>query len=158
MADREMTVGDVARRSGLAVSAIHFYESKGLIRGWRSAGNQRRYSRDILRRVAIIKVARRIGVPLATISDALGQLPEGRTPTKRDWAKLSAAWEKSLDERIDELTRLRDSLSECVGCGCLSLAVWAFADFVSALAPAQSAARRFELNRKNRIVSPLTRP
>jgi MerR family redox-sensitive transcriptional activator SoxR len=123
MADREMTVGDVARRSGLAVSAIHFYESKGLIRGWRSAGNQRRYSRDILRRVAIIKVARRIGVPLATISDALGQLPEGRTPTKRDWAKLSAAWEKSLDERIDELTRLRDSLSECVGCGCLSLAV-----------------------------------
>ena len=75
MADREMTVGDVARRSGLAVSAIHFYESKGLIRGWRSAGNQRRYSRDILRRVAIIKVARRIGVPLATISDALGQLP-----------------------------------------------------------------------------------
>jgi MerR family redox-sensitive transcriptional activator SoxR len=123
MMAREMTVGEVARRSGLAVSAIHYYESRGLIRGWRSAGNQRRYSRDILRRVAVIKVARRIGVPLTTISDALEQLPQGRTPTKSDWAKLSAAWETSLNERIEKLTRLRDSLSECSACGCLSLKV-----------------------------------
>jgi MerR family redox-sensitive transcriptional activator SoxR len=120
---KELTVGELAQRSGLAVSAIHFYESKGLIAGWRSRGNQRRYSRDILRRVAVIKVAQRIGVPLATIRDALRQLPEGRTPTKNDWAKLSAAWEKSLNDRIQKLTRLRDSLSECIGCGCLSLKV-----------------------------------
>lgn len=113
----------VAERSGLAVSAIHFYESKGLIHPWRNQGNQRRYSRDILRRVAVIKVAQRIGIPLATIRDALKQLPEGRTPTKRDWSKLSAAWKTSLNDRIDRLTRLRDSLSDCIGCGCLSLKV-----------------------------------
>jgi MerR family redox-sensitive transcriptional activator SoxR len=118
---KELTVGEVAERSGLAVSAIHFYESKGLIHGWRSTGNQRRYSRNVLRRVAVIKVAQRIGVPLATIRDALDQLPEGRTPTKKDWGKLSAAWEKSLSDRIDKLTGLRDSLTDCIGCGCLSL-------------------------------------
>jgi len=120
---KELTVGEVAKRSGLAVSAIHFYESKGLIRAWRSQGNQRRYSRDILRRVAVIRVAQRIGVPLAIIRDALKQLPEGRTPTKTDWSKLSAAWKTSLNDRIDKLTRLRDSLSDCIGCGCLSLKV-----------------------------------
>jgi MerR family redox-sensitive transcriptional activator SoxR len=120
---KDLTVGELAQRSGIAVSAVHFYESKGLISGWRSAGNQRRYSRDILRRVAVIKVAQRIGIPLATIRDALRQLPEDRTPTKKDWTKLSAAWEQSLNERIEKLTRLRDSLSECIGCGCLSLKV-----------------------------------
>lgn len=120
---RELTVGQLARRSGIAVSAVHFYESNGLISGWRSEGNQRRYSRDILRRVAVIKVAQRIGVPLAMIRDALRRLPEGRTPTKTDWKRLSAAWEASLSERIEKLTRLRDSLSECIGCGCLSLTV-----------------------------------
>jgi MerR family redox-sensitive transcriptional activator SoxR len=120
---RELTVGELAKRSGLAVSALHFYESKGLISGWRSVGNQRRYSRNILRRVAVIKVAQRIGIPLATIRDALRQLPESRTPTKSDWTKLSVAWERSLTDRIQRLTRLRDSLSDCIGCGCLSLKV-----------------------------------
>jgi MerR family transcriptional regulator, redox-sensitive transcriptional activator SoxR len=120
---KDLTVGQLAQRSGLAVSAVHFYESKGLISGWRSAGNQRRYSRDVLRRVAVIKVAQRIGIPLATIRDALQRLPEDRTPTKKDWTKLAAAWEKSLNDRIDKLTRLRDSLGDCIGCGCLSLKV-----------------------------------
>jgi MerR family redox-sensitive transcriptional activator SoxR len=120
---KDLTVGELAERSGLAVSALHFYESKGLISGWRSAGNQRRYSRDILRRVAVIKVAQRIGIPLATIRDALRELPQDRTPTRKDWSKLSAAWEKGLNERIEKLTRLRDSLSDCIGCGCLSLKV-----------------------------------
>jgi MerR family redox-sensitive transcriptional activator SoxR len=120
---KDLSVGELAQRGGLAVSAIHFYESRGLISSRRSAGNQRRYSRDILRRVAVIKVAQRLGVPLATIGDALRQLPNDRTPTKRDWAKLSAAWEKSLNDRIEKLTRLRDSLSDCIGCGCLSLKV-----------------------------------
>ncbi len=120
---KDLTVGELAKRSGLAVSAVHFYESKGLISGWRSAGNQRRYSRGTLRRVAVIKVAQRIGIPLATIRDALRQLPDDRTTTKKDWAKLSAAWQCSLNDRIEKLTRLRDSLRECIGCGCLSLKV-----------------------------------
>jgi MerR family transcriptional regulator, redox-sensitive transcriptional activator SoxR len=119
----DLSVGALAARSGLAVSAIHFYESKGLITSWRSRGNQRRYSRDMLRRVAVIKVAQRLGVPLSTIREALGTLPAGRTPTKSDWKRLSAAWKRSLNARIDKLTRLRDSLSDCIGCGCLSLKI-----------------------------------
>lgn len=119
----ELAVGELAGRSGLAVSAIHYYEAKGLISGWRSAGNQRRYPREMLRRVAIIKVAQRIGVPLAAIREAFKSLPEGRTPTARDWKRLSAAWKSSLNERIEKLVRLRDSLSDCIGCGCLSLKV-----------------------------------
>ncbi len=117
----ELTVGEVADRSGLAVSALHFYESKGLIASVRSAGNQRRYPRSILRRVAVIKIAQRMGLPLATIADALQALPEGRTPTVADWRRLSAAWRAELDERIATLTRLRDQLDGCIGCGCLSL-------------------------------------
>ena len=120
---QELTVGELAKRSGLAVSAIHFYESKGLIESWRSGGNQRRYPREILRRVAVIKIAQRLGVPLATIRDTLRQLPAGRTPTKRDWNRLSVEWRRNLNDRIDRLTRLRDSLSDCIGCGCLSLKV-----------------------------------
>ncbi len=116
-----LTVGEVARRSGVAVSAIHFYEAKGLIKSWRNAGNQRRYSRDVLRRVAVIKVAQRTGIPLASIREALKALPEERTPTAEDWAKLSAKWKDDLNERIARLTRLRDQLTECIGCGCLSL-------------------------------------
>ncbi len=117
----ELTVGEVAARSGLPVSTIHFYESKGLIGSRRNAGNQRRYSRDVLRRIAVIKVAQRIGVPLASIAAALDALPDGRTPTAKDWNRLSAAWKQDLDDRIDKLTRLRDQLGECIGCGCLSL-------------------------------------
>ncbi len=120
---KELSVGEVAARSGVAVSAIHFYESKGLIRGRRNAGNQRRYPREILRRVAVIKVAQRIGMPLAVISEALSTLPDGRTPTAADWRRLSALWKRGLEERIERLTRLRDSLAGCIGCGCLSLKV-----------------------------------
>ncbi len=119
--DKDLTVGEVAERSGVAVSTIHFYESKGLIASWRSSGNQRRFSRDVLRRIAVIKVAQRLGIPLATIAEALKALPDGRTPTAEDWKRLSAVWKADLDERIAVLTRLRDGLEGCIGCGCLSL-------------------------------------
>ena len=119
--DKDLSVGEVAERSGVAVSTIHFYESKGLIASWRSSGNQRRFPRDVLRRIAVIKVAQRLGVPLATIAQALKTLPDGRTPTAEDWKRLSAAWKADLDERIAVLTRLRDGLEDCIGCGCLSL-------------------------------------
>ncbi|MFE9137413.1 redox-sensitive transcriptional activator SoxR [Streptomyces sp. NPDC007355] len=117
----ELTVGQLSARSGAAVSALHFYEAKGLISSRRTAGNQRRYSRDALRRVAFVRAAQRVGIPLATIREALAQLPEERTPTNDDWAKLSAAWRTELDERITQLGRLRDHLTDCIGCGCLSL-------------------------------------
>ena len=118
---RPLTVGEVAQRSGVAVSALHFYESKGLIRSVRSSGGQRRYGRDVLRRVAVIKVAQRIGISLASISEAFASLPEGRTPTAGDWARMSSLWRQELDERIMQLTRLRDQLDGCIGCGCLSI-------------------------------------
>ncbi len=118
---KELTVGELAARSGVAVSAIHFYESKGLIKGWRTAGNQRRYPRGVLRRVAVIKVAQRVGIPLSDIRDALSALPEGRTPTAEDWGALSERWRSELDDRITRLTGLRDELTNCIGCGCLSL-------------------------------------
>ncbi|MFF9764130.1 MULTISPECIES: redox-sensitive transcriptional activator SoxR [Streptomyces] len=117
----ELTVGRLSARSGAAVSALRFYESKGLISSRRTAGNQRRYSRDTLRRVAFIRAAQRVGIPLATIREALAELPEGRTPTRDDWARLSEAWRSELDERIKRLNRLRDHLTDCIGCGCLSL-------------------------------------
>jgi MerR family redox-sensitive transcriptional activator SoxR len=117
----ELSVGQVAERSGVAVSALHFYESKGLIHSHRTAGNQRRYARDTLRRLAVIRVAQRVGIPLATIREALATLPDNRTPTRQDWMRLSTRWREALDERIYQLTRLRDTLGECIGCGCLSL-------------------------------------
>ncbi|MEV6327274.1 redox-sensitive transcriptional activator SoxR [Streptomyces sp. NPDC051909] len=117
----ELTVGQLSARSGAAVSALHFYEAKGLIGSRRTSGNQRRYARDILRRVAFIRAAQRVGIPLATVRDALARLPEGRTPTREDWARLSADWRAELDERITQLGRLRDHLTDCIGCGCLSL-------------------------------------
>ena len=118
---RELSVGEVAERCGVAVSTLHFYESKGLISSLRNRGNQRRYPRAVLRRIAVIKVAQGTGVPLSAIRDALTTLPDNRTPTARDWARLSAKWRADLDERIDRLTRLRDHLGGCIGCGCLSL-------------------------------------
>lgn len=118
---KALTPGEVARRSGVAVSALHFYENKGLIHSYRSSGNQRRYSRDVLRRVAVIKVAQRIGIPLAEIGRALSELPDGRTPNAHDWKRLSARWRHDLDERIQSLTQLRDQLDGCIGCGCLSI-------------------------------------
>ncbi|GIG89109.1 redox-sensitive transcriptional activator SoxR [Plantactinospora endophytica] len=116
-----LTVGQLAERSGVAVSALHFYETKGLITSTRTSGNQRRYGRDVLRRVAFIRFAQRVGVPLAQIREALASLPQQRTPTRADWARLSANWRGQLDERIVALQRLRDDLSDCIGCGCLSL-------------------------------------
>ena len=120
-AQHGLSVGEVARRSGVAISTLHFYESKGLIRSSRNRGNHRRYARAVLRRVAVIKVAQRVGIPLAGIRDALAALPQGRTPTARDWQQLSSAWRQELDARITQLTQLRDQLSGCIGCGCLSL-------------------------------------
>ncbi|MFJ5367936.1 redox-sensitive transcriptional activator SoxR [Bosea sp. CER48] len=117
----ELSVGDVARRSGLAVSALHFYEAEGLIRSHRTPGNQRRYPREVLRRVAIIKVAQRAGMPLKTIREAFEALPQERTPTVADWTRLSSAWKEELERRIERLTRLRDHLDGCIGCGCLSV-------------------------------------
>ncbi|EDX26962.1 MerR-family transcriptional regulator, partial [Streptomyces sp. Mg1] len=117
----ELTVGQLSARSGVAVSALHFYEAKGLIASRRTSGNQRRYSRDALRRVAFVRAAQRVGIPLASIRDALAQLPEERTPNREDWARLSQAWRAELDQRITQLGRLRDHLTDCIGCGCLSL-------------------------------------
>ncbi|HLH34315.1 MAG TPA: redox-sensitive transcriptional activator SoxR [Alloacidobacterium sp.] len=119
----ELTVGEVARRSGVAVSTLHFYESKGLIQSWRNPGNQRRYARDVLRRVAVIKAAQRTGIPLESIRQALHELPDRRTPTAEDWARLSRKWRSELDDRIQRLIGLRDQLDGCIGCGCLSLGV-----------------------------------
>ncbi len=118
---QQMSVGQVAKRCGVAVSALHFYETKGLIKSWRNAGNQRRYQREVLRRVAVIKVAQRLGIPLADIGAALQALPEERTPTAADWNKISDIWRSELDQRIIKLTQLRDQLDGCIGCGCLSL-------------------------------------
>lgn len=117
----ELTVGEVAERSGLAVSTLHFYETKGLIQSRRNRGNQRRYPRAVLRRVAVIKVAQKTGIPLADIAEALSVLPHDRPLTARDWQRLSQTWKRQLDERIASLTALRDHLTGCIGCGCLSM-------------------------------------
>ncbi|MGB9069971.1 MAG: redox-sensitive transcriptional activator SoxR [Candidatus Acidiferrales bacterium] len=120
---RELTVGLVAARSGVAISTIHFYESKGLIVGWRNKSNHRRYARAVLRRVALIKVAQRTGISLASIREALKALPKRRAATAQDWQKLSAHGRSDLEDRIKRLMRLRDQLDGCIGCGCLSLGV-----------------------------------
>jgi MerR family transcriptional regulator, redox-sensitive transcriptional activator SoxR len=116
-----LTIGDFAARSGVAPSALRYYEREGLIRSTRTGGNQRRYQRSELRRVGFIKIAQQVGISLDEIRDALGALPENRTPTKADWTRLSARWRRRLDERIALLERLRDQLTGCIGCGCLSL-------------------------------------
>lgn len=121
MAATMLSVGELAVRSGVAVSALHYYEARGLIRAGRSSGNQRRYERATLRRVAFIRAAQQLGIGLAEIAVALEQLPQQRTPTKADWARLSAAWRSRLDARIVALQALRDRLDGCIGCGCLSL-------------------------------------
>jgi MerR family redox-sensitive transcriptional activator SoxR len=117
----ELTVGQVAARSGVAVSTLHFYESAGLIKSRRNEGNQRRYPREVLRRIAVIRVAQRTGISLASIREAMHALPDRRTPTTEDWRKLSARWRGELNDRIERLIRLRDQLDGCIGCGCLSL-------------------------------------
>ena len=121
MLNKELSVGQLAARSGVAVTALHFYEAKGLIKSNRNAGNQRRYPRDVLRRVVVIKIAQRLGIPLATIGEALRTLPDERAPNVHDWERLSALWREDLDERINKLVLLRDKLNGCIGCGCLSM-------------------------------------
>jgi MerR family redox-sensitive transcriptional activator SoxR len=116
-----LSVGELAARAGVAVSTLHYYESRGLVLAARSAGNQRRYPRAALRRVAFIRAAQQLGIGLAEIAEALAQLPQQRTPTKADWARLSSRWRAGLDARIAALTELRDRLDGCIGCGCLSL-------------------------------------
>ncbi|MDD1958476.1 redox-sensitive transcriptional activator SoxR [Pseudomonas sp. 39004] len=118
---RLLTVGEVAKRSGVAVSALHFYESKGLITGTRTAGNQRRYPALVLRTIAIIKVAQRTGIPLEEIKRALGRYPPNSKLTAAQWGEMSSAWREDLNARIRTLEALRDSLDNCIGCGCLSL-------------------------------------
>jgi MerR family redox-sensitive transcriptional activator SoxR len=116
-----LTVGEVATRSGLAPSALRFYESEGLIPATRTTGNQRRYPRHVLRRLAFIRAAQNVGLSLDEVRAALASLPDGRTPTRADWTRLSQRWRARLDEQVAALVRLRDGLEECIGCGCLSL-------------------------------------
>ncbi len=119
--DELLTVGELARRSGIAVSAIHFYESKNLLRSVRDARNQRRFSRRELRILGFIKVAQRLGFSLEEIKGAFRDLPPDRVPSKEDWQKVSRAWEQTLEEKIKLATRMRNQLNLCIGCGCLSL-------------------------------------
>src|ERR1700733_1295056 len=116
----ELLPGELAGRAGVAISALHFYERQGLITSRRTPGNQRRYSRDTLRRVAFIKMSQRLGIPLARVRDALATLPAGRLPNSPHWGRLSAGWRTDLDDRIVHLQRLRDNLADCIGCGCPS--------------------------------------
>lgn len=116
-----LTIGELSARSGVAPSGLRFYEQRGLIIATRTAGNQRRYGREMLRRVAFILAAQRIGASLVEIRVALAALPTDRTPNAADWAQLSGTWRDRLDERITELVGLRDRLTSCIGCGCLSL-------------------------------------
>lgn len=115
-----LTIGQVAARAGLAPSALRFYEAERLIRARRSGGGQRRFHRDVLRRIAFVRIAQRVGLTLEEIRAALATLPAERTPNKDDWARLSRSWKPRLDEQIATLERLRDRLTSCIGCGCLS--------------------------------------
>lgn len=117
----QLTIGHLAERAGVATSAIRFYESRGLISSVRTVGNQRRYEQSVLRRVAFIRTAQQVGLSLEEIGDALATLPDGRTPTRADWQRLSRAWRSRLDDQIARIEALRDRLDGCIGCGCLSL-------------------------------------
>jgi MerR family redox-sensitive transcriptional activator SoxR len=121
VAQQELAIGELAARSGVAPSALRFYESEGLITSRRTSGNQRRYDRATLRRVAVIQAGKAAGVPLERIREALATLPSERTPTRRDWERLSRSWRDDLDRRIANLQGLRRRLTTCIGCGCLSL-------------------------------------
>ncbi|WP_353848891.1 redox-sensitive transcriptional activator SoxR, partial [Arthrobacter sp.] len=125
-ASEQLSVGQLAERSGASVSALHFYERRGLISSGRTAGNQRRYSRAVLRRVAVIRAAQRAGIPLALVAESFAELPVGAVPTRDDWQRMSEHWRGELDVRIAALQQLRGSLGGCIGCGCLSLAECGF--------------------------------
>jgi MerR family redox-sensitive transcriptional activator SoxR len=139
-----LTVGQLADRSGITVSALHFYERSGLIRSARDSGNRRRYARDVLRRLAFIRASQRVGIPLAEIRTALDALPKRRTPREADWFTLSTAWRTRLDDQIEQLTRLREDLTNCIGCGCLSFARCHLVNTGDALAAEGVGARRLE--------------
>ena len=133
-----LTVSEVAHRSGFAPSALRFYEREGLLHATRTTGNQRRYQRNVLRRLAFIRAARNVGLSLEEIAAALATLPDGRAPTRADWARLSRVWRQRLDDQIGALERLRDGLDSCIGCGCLSLKTCAMQnpqDLASAAGP-----------------------
>lgn len=121
MSGRPLKIGEVVRRSGVPASTLHFYEARGLISSSRTPGNQRQYPRGVLRRLGVIRAAQRVGIPLAEIAAALEQLPDGRTPSDRDWQRLARYWRRDLEDRIERLTLLRDRLTGCIGCGCLSV-------------------------------------
>lgn len=121
MAASELTIGELAARSGVAPSALRFYEAEGLITSHRTSGNQRRYDRAVLRRVAFVQAGRAAGIPLSRIRAALQTLPEHRTPSRREWERLSRRWRDDLDRRIATLQALRSRLTTCIGCGCLSI-------------------------------------
>ena len=121
MSETLISIGELAERAGVPHSALRFYEEQGLLKSVRTAGGQRRYARDMLRRVAFIRAAQAVGLRLEDIARALAQLPESRTPTRADWTRLSKRWRSVLDERINALEALRDQLDQCIGCGCLSL-------------------------------------
>jgi len=116
-----LTIGELSVRSGVATSALRFYETKSLIESERTDGNQRRYTRATLRRVALIRAGQEVGLSLAELATALERLPHDKTPTKADWRRLSRRWQNRLDAQIEELMALRDELTDCIGCGCLSL-------------------------------------
>jgi len=116
----EWSIGQVAERSGVAISALHYYEREGLISSIRNAGNQRRYGRDVLRRLAFIRASQRVGIPLVTIKEALDDLPARRTPREEDWGPVAMRWKQVLEKQIEYLERVRDDLATCIGCGCLS--------------------------------------
>jgi len=116
-----LTIGEVAARSGVSVATVRFYEERGLVSSLRSTGNQRRFERHVLRRIAVVRAGQRFGLSLAEVGDALATLPVDHPPTKRDWAKLSRRWHDLLTDRIEAMTRVRDGLASCIGCGCLSL-------------------------------------
>ena len=139
-----LSIGELSDRSGVAPSALHFYERNGLISSERTSGNQRRYRRDALRRVAFIRVSQRVGIPLKDIRAALDSLPEGRTPTKRDWSRLSRLWRTELDARIEALEHLRRDLDGCIGCGCLSLKACRLQNPEDSLGDGGTGARRWE--------------
>ncbi len=117
----QLTIGELSARSGVAASALRFYEEVGLLSAERTSGNQRRYPRHMLRRVAFIRAAQRVGLSLDEIAAALSQLPASRTPTKSDWERVSRSWTTRIDKQIDDLNRLKEKLAGCIGCGCLSL-------------------------------------
>jgi MerR family transcriptional regulator, redox-sensitive transcriptional activator SoxR len=134
----QVTIGELSARSGVPPSALRFYEAQGLIKAVRTSGNQRRFARPTLRRIAFIRTAQRVGLSLDEIKAALDTLPDNRTPNKADWARLSRGWQPRLDEQIARLEKLRDKLTSCIGCGCLSLKTCALSnpdDAMSAVGP-----------------------